>query len=126
MIIILELFTFIVTFGFTLFWSSNVLIPLFYSLPRTILSVVTKKIKIQAILVCLIAPVMWMIIPIVFGFALGSFLPKVLDYLLNKSTVFVIAQWVAIFSLTLNVIFNPSIRRNIKNEYINFIVPFRR
>lgn len=123
--IIIELITFIVTFGFTLFWASNILIPIVYSLPCTIWGVVRGRIKFQAILICIIAPVAWAVIPLVIFFVLATFFQTAFDYLISKSVSFVMAQWIAISALILNVVFNTSARNNIKNEYTNFITPFK-
>ncbi len=130
MSIAIETITYIITFVFTFCWAMGVLLPIFYSLPKTLYRVFIKKtLKARAILMILIPPLLWIVIPLITIFFMLFFvpmfvsLPKLTNYLINESPAFHVAQPLAFALFVLNFFIKEG-RRNMSNNFEEFVKPY--
>lgn len=81
MTVLYELFTFFISLNITVYYLFNAVVPLFY-IPFVLYKIIKKEYRKEAILLCLIAPILWTTIWIVIVFVLQLFgLSEVLHWL---------------------------------------------
>src|SRR3954471_8568194 len=77
---------FVIGYLVSLFWMSSVAGSLFYGLPRSILAAINGELPWRASLPFVIAPIAWIIVPLVAGFLGAALAPDLTDRVIRSNS----------------------------------------
>ena len=106
-------------FGFVigLFLYAQMLLPVLYSLPKSIYLYLKGKVRFGAIIFPILTPLFWFIALVVLGFILEATVPSVNRFLLGNLG-FNLGQWLSIGALLLNFLTRKG-RQDMADDYNN-------
>ncbi|MBI3452317.1 MAG: hypothetical protein HY057_05690 [Rhodospirillales bacterium] len=105
---------------FGVLWFSFVLLPVFYGIPRATWWALRGRVRWRAILLYLIAPIIWLLV--IFGaeFLLHRFLPDIFWHL-NSSAAFNWGWLIGIGICVIRVIGGRSARDDLNHDFFRFV-----
>jgi hypothetical protein len=122
---VLEIFLFITGFVLGLWYTTMLVLPLFYAVPKAFVGFLRKTLYFKAILAYLIAPVLWTVLFFVAFGALAVFWHRAFEYI-RISGGFNLGQTLGSLTLIFNALFNKKTRTDMKNEFDLFVLPYSR
>jgi len=107
----------ILGFVIGLFIYAQMLLPLIYSLPKSIYLYLKSKVSFGAIVMPILPPLFWFVALVVLGFILEAIVPSVNRFLLGNLG-FNLGQWLSIGALLLNFLTRKG-RQDMADDYNN-------
>jgi hypothetical protein len=124
----MQILSFVILFPFGIllgiWYTSMLVLPLFYGVPMAFLGFVRKKYKFKAIAAYLVAPAFWTTFFILAFFLLAYFWESGFNYLSN-SAAFNLGHILGSMILILNVLFNGKTKEDMRVDFEEFIAPYK-
>jgi hypothetical protein len=121
--IVLELLLFVTGFLAGLWYTTMLVLPLFYGVPKALAGYFRKNLYFKATLVYLITPFFWTVLFFVILLGMAVFWNSAFEYL-RTSGGFNLGQTLGTLMLVVNALFNKKTRRDMKNEFDEFVLPY--
>lgn len=122
---ILNLILFPIGFLIGIWYTSMLVLPLFYGIPKSLVGFFRGEIRFKATPMYLVAPVLWTIFFLVMFFLLSIFWETGFQYL-RESGAFNFGHVLGSWFLILNAIFNRKSREDMKADFEDFVRPYRK
>ncbi len=106
---------FVLMLGFQIYWLSNFLLPLFYSIPRSLPLCVSGRCKWRYPASCIGAALVWLLVPIGLGYLLRAWWPMALSFVMG-SWGCRLGYWVGLIGFLLSL-FSRKTRHDIRSEF---------
>ena len=123
--VVLEIFLFIAGFVIGLWYTTMLVLPLFYGVPKALIGYFRKTLYFKATLAYLIAPLLWTVFFFIAFLGLMFFWNSAFEYVL-ASGGFNFGQALGTLMLVVNVLFNKKTKTDMKNEFDEFVFPYTR
>lgn len=105
----------------SIYWFSNILLPVFYGLPTAAKWCYRRAFSWWLVPRYLFAPVFWVVVPIVLGYLLAAFKPSVLATILS-SAGFNHGQILGFVLLVGSILLNSHTRHDVKADFIRVAI----
>lgn len=102
-----------------LFVYAQILLPLIYGLPKTVLLFAKKKVRFAAVVSQLTTPLLWFVFFLIAGFILQSISPNTVRFLVSNPALNA-GGWLAIAALLLNFLTRKG-RADMKSDFDRWI-----
>jgi len=122
---VIEIFLFVTGFILGLWYTTMLVLPLFYAVPKAFVGYFRKTLYFKAILAYLIAPVLWTVLFFSAFWGLAVFWNRAFEYI-RTSGGFNLGQALGSLMIVFNALFNKKTRADMKNEFDLFVFPFSR
>lgn len=121
----LELLLFVAGFAIGLWWTTFLVLPLLYGVPRALVGYARKTLYFKAALMFLIAPLLWTLFFVAVFLGLAVWWNSAFEYL-RESPGFNIGQGLGTVSLLLNALFSRKAHIGMRNEFDELVSPYAR
>jgi hypothetical protein len=108
-----------------LFYAANTLLPLFYGIPKALVRYFRGQLSFKPILLYLIAPFLWTVSFFVVFVGLALLWNSAFEYL-RESAAFNFGNALGGLALLLNALFNKKTRTDMRTEFDEFMLPYRK
>lgn len=125
MTFVLELLAVMIGFLIGLWYTTMLVLSLFYGLPKAILGYLRKELLPRAVLPYLVAPLAWILFVTVVLFVLEIFWERAFRFLLEDGG-FNAGQALGSIFLIAKVILSRKTREDLKAEFDDFVLPYKR
>jgi hypothetical protein len=101
----------------SIYWFSNILLPIFYGLPKAAKWCAKRAFSWWLLPRYVFAPVFWLVVPIIIGYVLAAVSPSILQSILTN-TGFNHGQIVGLVLLLGSILFNSKTRADLRTDFI--------
>lgn len=120
-----EIFLFVTGFALGLWYTTMLLLPLSYGVPKALICYFRKTLRFKATLAFLVAPLLWTVLFFVAAFGLAFFWNRAFEYV-RTSGGFNLGQTLGTLWLSANALLNKKTREDMKNEFDRLVFPYNR
>lgn len=122
---LLELVLFVLGFLLGLWYATMILLPLFYGIPKALVGYFRRRIALKVVFAFLVAPLLWTALFFTAFLGLAFLWNSAFEYLLG-SRGFDLGLVVGIFALVVNALFSKKSRADMKSEFDELVLPYRK
>jgi hypothetical protein len=125
MTFVLELLALMTGFLIGLWYTSMLVLPLFYGLPKAILGYFRRELLLTAVVPYIVAPVAWTLFFTLVVFSMAIFWERGFRFILESGS-FNAGQALGSAFLVAKVILSRKTRAGLKAEFDGFVLPYKR
>jgi hypothetical protein len=122
---VLEISLFVAGFLLGLWYTTILVLPLFYGVPKALIGYFRKALYFKATLAYLVAPLLWTVFFFVVFLGLAFLWNSAFEYI-RTSTGFNLGQTLGTILLVVNALFNKKARTDMKKAFDVFVFPYTR
>jgi hypothetical protein len=122
---VLEIFLFVTGFVLGLWYTTMLVLPLLYGVPKALIGYFRKTLYFKATLAFLVAPLLWTVFFFAAFLGLAFFWNSAFE-LVRNSGGFNLGQALGTLMLVLNALFNKKTKADMKNEFDAIVFPYTR